>query len=112
MAGVNSRRGCWHVAPLRGAASCHVHASRQDGTSDRQQQSSQAANDALAPAIEPQSGRFVASIGDVGLEDFALISGTGTYMSTTKRITSGDEWKYLNGLAGFLGRGMRLPAPH
>jgi len=32
-------------------------------------------------------------------------------MSTTSRITSGEEWKYLNGLAGFRGRGLPLPYP-
>jgi hypothetical protein len=31
----------------------------------------------------------------------------GTYISTTRRITSGDELKYLNGLTGAFGRGMR-----
>ena len=33
-------------------------------------------------------------------------SGYRTYNITTRRITSGDEWKYLNGLAGFRGLGM------
>jgi hypothetical protein len=34
-----------------------------------------------------------------------------TYISTTRRITSGDELKYRNGLGGFFGRGMSRPTP-
>ena len=36
-------------------------------------------------------------------------SGNRTYIITTMRITSGDEWKYRNGFAGFLGRGLDFP---
>lgn len=34
--------------------------------------------------------------------------GKRTYIITTNRITSGDELKYRNGLAGLLGRGIHL----
>jgi hypothetical protein len=33
------------------------------------------------------------------------------YIITTRRITSGEELKYRNGLAGFRGRGIPLPCP-
>jgi aryl-alcohol dehydrogenase-like predicted oxidoreductase len=42
---------------------------------------------------------------------FRRLSGTRTYISTTSRITSGDESKYRNGVAGLRGRGIHLPYP-
>jgi len=41
---------------------------------------------------------------------FSSDSGNQTYISTTSRITSGDEWKYRNGLAGL--RGLGMPPPY
>jgi hypothetical protein len=42
---------------------------------------------------------------------FLRLSGKRTYISTTSRITSGEELKYRNGLAGLRGRGMHPPYP-
>jgi len=47
---------------------------------------------------------------------FRSDSGNRTYIITTRRITSGDEWKYRNGLGGFaldlraIGRRYQPPA--
>jgi hypothetical protein len=38
---------------------------------------------------------------------FRKLSGNRIYIMTTSRITSGEELKYLNGLAGLRGRGIR-----
>ena len=35
---------------------------------------------------------------------FRRLSGKRTYIMTTRRITSGEEWKYRNGFAGLRGR--------
>lgn len=43
---------------------------------------------------------------------FTKDSGYRTYIITIRRITSGDELKYRNGLAGFFLRGFQTPCPH
>jgi hypothetical protein len=40
---------------------------------------------------------------------FRRLSGKRTYIITTNRMISGEELKYRNGLAGFLGLGIALP---
>jgi len=40
-----------------------------------------------------------------------MLSGNRPYIMTTSRITSGEEWKYRNGEAGFRGRGIALTYP-
>lgn len=42
---------------------------------------------------------------------FLSDSGNRTYISTTSRITLGEELKYRNGEAGLRARGMLLPDP-
>jgi len=42
---------------------------------------------------------------------FRRLSGNRTYIITTSRITSGEEWKYRKGLAGLRRRGMPLLYP-
>ncbi len=42
---------------------------------------------------------------------FRSESGDRTYIITTKRMISGDELKYRNGLSGLRGLGMPLPYP-
>lgn len=42
---------------------------------------------------------------------FRKLSGNRTYIITTKRMISGHELKYQNGLVGLLGLGMTLPYP-
>jgi hypothetical protein len=42
---------------------------------------------------------------------FLRLSGYFTYIITARRITSGEELKWRNGLAGLRGRGMDGPYP-
>jgi hypothetical protein len=64
--------------------------------------------------VPPQPHRLVADV-DAPFEqqvlDIAQRQRKPHYIITTSRITSGEEWKYRNGLAGFRGRGMPLPHP-
>ena len=52
---------------------------------------------------------------DAALEKQVLMlrsdKGNRTHNITTRQITSGDESKYQNGLAGLRGRGIALPYP-
>ena len=43
---------------------------------------------------------------------FRKLRGKRTYIITTRRMTSGDELKYRNGLAGFLSLDINPPHPH
>jgi hypothetical protein len=65
------------------------------------------------PSLQlPPSEIFLQQISALGhaqgkLLDLLSDSGNRTYIITTRRITSGDELKYLNGLGG-LARDLRL----
>ena len=64
--------------------------------------------------VPPEPHRLVADV-DAALKSrsstFRKLSGKRTYIITTRRITSGDELKQRNGLAGLRGRGMLLACP-
>jgi len=55
-------------------------------------------------------GRCRSRVRTADLPHSRRLSGKRTYISTTNRITSGDELMYRNGLAGLRGRG--IPPPY
>lgn len=66
-------------------------------------------------AVPPQPDRFMADIDPTFEEQISTFrndSGKRTWSITTRRMMSGEEWKYRNGSAGLRGLGMTDPTRH